>query len=159
MQHVDFPGHEGIGTRRGIEDRPHFAGIEEGPVVPEEVLEALELGGNTGNEFFQPVGSRAALAPVDLAFAIGRQDHEVIVGHDVGEVGIAAGEVEDHVVAVGGDLVDAGEQRLAAGLRALAPVMIDGGHNVTGGKRLAVVEFDTLAQLEHPALGTGFGLP
>ena len=83
----------------------------------------------------------------------------MIVGGDIGEVGRAALQREDHrLLAVGLDVGDDVERRLDRRLRILAAVIIVGLDDVVGGDVLAVVEGRALAQLEHPLGGAVGGL-
>ena len=84
-----------------------------------------------------------------------RLDDEVIVGDKVGKVRVRRLQVKDHIVAVGGDAVDAAHDAQRAGLRFLAGMALHGRDDIVHGHGLAVVELDALADLEPPGLGVG----
>ena len=78
----------------------------------------------------------------------------MIVGHQIGHVGIGLAEGDRDLVAIRrldvlDDLHLAGRTRF--GIR--AAVAVEGEDHIGGGHLLAAVELDALAQLEDPALG------
>ena len=115
---------------------------------------ALHGCADAGLPFVEDIGAGAdARLPVDRAVVLRRHDRDMIVAGDVGKVGIAAGKLEDHLVAVRLDVGNGIDIGLGGRLRVLAHMVAEGGDHVGRGDGLAVVEGDALAQLEHPVLG------
>ncbi len=87
-------------------------------------------------------------------------DQQVVVGHDVGQVGVASVEHHGHFIGVARlEVLDHLQIALGARFRVGAPMVIDRVDDVGGRHLLAVGELDALAQLEHPLGGVGVRLP
>ena len=103
---------------------------------------------------FQHIGPREGGVSRCILAAIGL-DHQVVVGHQVGQVGVGRFQRHGHIVAIDlhrlDDLHDAKSTRFGI----LVAVPLKRGQHVGGGQVLAVVESDPLADLEHPCLGIG----
>ncbi len=157
---VQAPGHHAVLARARIVDQEDLGRVDESHVLLPAIGIQLQLGPHAGLEGLQGIGARPdARLPIGLA-VLGRHDVEVIIGQNIGEVGVAALQGEDHAVrAVGLDILDAGHDAFGAGLGVLAPVQVQRGDDVLGLERLAVVPLDALAQLEDPGLGVVAGLP
>ena len=77
----------------------------------------------------------------------------MVVGQQIGKVGVGVVEGDDHLVAVGPHRLDAAHDAQRAGLRIFVGMALERGDHVLGGDGLAVVELDVLANLERPDLG------
>ena len=77
----------------------------------------------------------------------------MIVAEQVGKVGIRLLQREDDFLAVGLDALDALHVAERAGLRILVGMALERGDHILGRHRLAVVEFDAVADLQRPHLG------
>ena len=100
-----------------------------------------------------------ALVPLRPLGAV-RSDNEVIVRHQEREVGASFGEAEHHrVLAVGLDVGDVRDRAGAARRRVLTAMHVDRVDDIGRLEALAVVELDSLAQLEAPLGRVGSALP
>lgn len=144
-------------ARRRVVDRQHLDRIDEATIGIPVVRIAPGDGADAGLESIQDIGAGAD------GF-VGRRalghDPDMVVGQDIGQVGVPIAQGDGHLVVVGrGNIGDLVEQGARAGLGLLAAVMIDGIDHVGGLHLLAVVKRHPLAQLDDPDLGAGLGLP
>ena len=87
-----------------------------------------------------------------------RRNHELREGEDGREFDLRSREDEANGQrVVGAHLFDGGHQIARPGLGFRAQVPLHVPHDIRGGQRLAVMEFDAAAQLEHPFRAVGLG--
>ena len=98
--------------------------------------------------------------PVDLAVAPGGTDEDMVVAHQERKVGVAALQGDrDAMRSIRLDRLDSAENSLCRGLGIVGEMMPEGVDDIPGVERLAVVELDALANLEHPRLRVRGGVP
>lgn len=84
----------------------------------------------------------------------------MVVGQDIGDIGIAAGEQDgDFEGARGRDIRDRGQIGLRGGFRILRPVQVERIGDIPRRHGLLVMEGDPVAELEDPFLGVGTDIP
>jgi hypothetical protein len=152
---VHVAGLQRIDARRGVGDADELDLVEIRLALLEVVRVADQPGADAGLELLERerAGPVAGL-PVGGAVVVGRQDRQVIVAGDKGEVGVGFAQREDHGFRpVRLDVGDRLEQRLGRRSGVLAHVMAERGHDVVGRHRPAVVEGRAAAQLEDPFAG------
>ena len=98
---------------------------------------------------FDLIGAGADACRRIIHAAIGLND-QVVVRHQIGKVSVAAGQVHDQRIAVGGHAFDAAHDAQCAGLRIFAGMALHGLQRIFGCHSLAVVELNALAHLEAP---------
>jgi hypothetical protein len=91
-------------------------------------------------------GGRVVLAAIRL-------DHQVIVGHHIGQVGIRFLQLDDDVAAISLDGIELGDEGQRRRFRVLVAMALQRRHDVLRRQLLAVVEGHALADLEGPGLG------
>ena len=98
------------------------------------------------------------MAPVGLG-SFGH-DAEMVVGEDIGDIGIAAREEDGDLEGPGGrDIGDRGQIGFRRRFRVLRPVQVERIGDIRRGHGLAVMEGDPAAELEDPFLGVGTDIP
>ena len=153
VDHVDLSALQRGGARGGVVDHDDLDLVGEAHLVAHPVVgEALAALADTGLVDRDLVGAGRD-AGIGRVLAATRLDDQVIVGHQIGKVGIRFLERHDDILAVDLHRFDALHDAERAGLRFLVRVALERLQHVVGGHRLAVVELDAVADLEGPLLG------
>ena len=160
VDRVDLIGHQRVHPRRTVVDRDLFDRVEPAAVVLVVVLILGDERAHAGLEVLDLVAAGADAFGDALLDAARRVDDDVIVRQEVGEVGVAGGEHELHlVVAELLHLLDRAHDGLGGGLGALLGMDRQRLQHVVGVEVLAVMERHALAEVEGPGLGVGRRLP
>lgn len=140
-------------TRRGIVDDDDLdlvgmAGLVAAPVVGEALAAMFHAGLVDGD-----LVRAGADAGIRVVLAAIRLDDQMVVGHQIGEVGIGIAEGDHHFLALGLDRLDVLQNAERAGFRLLVRMALERGGDILRAHRLAVVELDAVADLHRPGLG------
>lgn len=157
---VNVPGHQRRLARVRVVQGNHLDLVEIGALAM-PALVAAEVEAHAELAVVDLVGARAVAAlPVDRTVLVRRADGQVVVGHQPGQVGVAARKLDDNgMVAVGGNVRDVGEQRLGGRGALVAAMVVERGDDVIGGEFPAGVEAGLVGELEGPLRGVGAGFP
>ena len=150
VDRVHLTGLQCGGPGCGIVQHQNFDFVRKAAVfrIP-EIVAALERVTDARFVNFQRVSTCADRRRGVVHAAVGLND-QVIVGHQIGQVGVGRFQIDDEIVAVhfhvGNALHDAKGTRFAF----LVRMALHGFQHVLGCHVLAVRKGDTLADLEHP---------
>ena len=86
-------------------------------------------------------------------------DHQVVIRHQIRQVGVAYAQCHFEHIAIGAHTFDALHDAQGAGLGIRVRVARHGLHDVLGRHRFAIREFNALADLEAPCLCVGRAFP
>ena len=158
---VHLAGHQRVHAGRGVTDIDllHFGEVAAVVGIP-VVVELGDHGAHARLESDNLVRAGSDAVGDCLGDLACREDTDVVVGDEIGEVGTAALQVELYLV-VGQllHLLDRGHNRLGSRLRAFLDMHVHRRDDVIGAERLAVVELHALAQVEGPDFGVGRCFP
>ena len=149
VHHVDLSRLQRGCARIHVADRQHLDRVEMGAIRLPVIRVLADDGFDTRLVGFEDVAAGADPG-VEIHVILGHDEHRG-QRQNRGETCIRLVQGDRHLIGGGGlNVLDHGDQRLGLADRVLAPVQVDREDHVIGIHRLAVVEFDTLAQLEHP---------
>ena len=125
--------------------------VEIGPAFLEVVRVALAGRTHARLPGRQHEGAGADARIPSRAFRAGRDDRQMVVGHQEGEIGAAVAQGEhDLALPVRLDVGDAGDGAGSTGGGTFATVVVDRVDHILRVERLAVMELDALSKVEHP---------
>ena len=153
VDYVDLTTLQRRRARRRVVDDDDFDLVGMAHLVALPVVgEALADMAHAGLVDLDLVGAGAD-AGIGLVLTAIRLDDQVIVAEQIGKVGVGLLQGQHHFLAVDLYGVDALHIAQRAGLRLLVRMALERRRHVLGRHRLAVVEFDAVADLQRPDLG------
>ena len=142
--------HQRVQARSRVEDRQQHDLVEMRAVRLPVIRIAVQRCLHARLVAFDNVATAAVCrGRVDLAIRAGH-DRQVIVRHQIGEIGIRRVQRDDDILPVDLDVGDGVKIGLHGRCRRFAAVMVERGDHIIGGQRLAGVEGYALADLEDP---------
>ena len=158
VDEVHFTVHHSVLACGDVDEGQHGHRVKMPATLFPVVGVLFELGTNTRLKVLQFERPRSDTGcPIQFAIFRG-QDRQVVVTHDVREVGVALLQFNDHVVAIGLNRLDRREKTFSGRLGVFTHMEGDGIDHVLGGQRLPVMELDALANGESPLLRVSRGV-
>ena len=148
---VDLAGFQGVGAGIGVRDTEDFHLVKVGFTRSEVIGVAGAQKSHTRLPGLQGERSGADALFIVCAFGALRDNRNVIVTGDKGEVGIPFFQGKYHyILAVGLNVGDRIHDALGRRFGVRSPVLVKGIDHIVGIHGFAIVKFDSFAQLESP---------